>query len=134
MTRAVLRASNGSDRLLIRTICTHLMFFHEAGYEFRTERRQGWRWVESGEALQPSGITCLFNGRLDPRQFGATPQERPGYYKLSCEVLSIRRHCVWVDTGQPMPAEFVPGSADADARAIRTVSLGFTYDGESLSL
>jgi hypothetical protein len=134
MANAVIPAKNGSDRLVIRTICTHLVFFHEAGFEFRTERRRGWRWVETGQALQPSGLSCLFNGRLEPAQFGATPQERPGFYKLTCEVLSIRRHCVWVDTGQPMPAEFVPGSADADARAVSAVSLNFTYDGTTHSI
>jgi hypothetical protein len=134
MARAVVAAGTGTDRLVIRTICTHVVFFHEAGFEYRTERRRGWRWVESGEALQPHDVACTFNDRIDPERFDATAQVRPGFHKLSCEVLSLRRHCVWVDVGQPMPAEFVPGTTGMDARAVRDVVLSFTYDGTERTL
>jgi hypothetical protein len=127
---AIFLARNGTDRLVVRTICTHLVFFHEAGFAYHTQRRQGWRWTETDAALQPTGFSCRLNDRIEPERFGATPQERPGFYKLSCEVLSLRRHCVWVDTGGPMPREFVPGSAEADARAVHDVVVRFTYDGE----
>jgi hypothetical protein len=134
MTRSILLLSAGRERLAARTICTHLAFFHEAGFEFRTQRRQGWRWIDSGQAQQPQNVVCFFNDRLEPARFDATPQSRPGYYKLSCEVLSLRRHCVWVDVGQPMPAEFVPGTTGMDARAVDDVTLCFTYDGTAHTL
>ena len=134
MATGAFSARNGTDRLIVKTICTHLIFFHEAGYAFHTHRKQGLRWIESADAMQPSGFSCHFNGRIDPELFGATPQERPGFYKMSCEVLSVRRHCVWVDTGGPMPPEFVPGSPDADARAVRNVLVRFTYDDQEHTL
>jgi len=134
MARSILLVSSAGERLVARTICTHLVFFHEAGFEFRTERRQSWRWVESGEAQQPHNVVCLFNDRLEPARFDATPQSRPGYHKLSCEVLSLRRHCVWVDVGQPMPPEFVPGTTGMDARAVHDVTLSFTYDDTAHTL
>ena len=127
-------ANGGTDRLVVKTICTHLLFFHEAGFEIRTQRRQGLRWLESDAAVQPNAVSCRFNDSMDPALFGATPQARPGYYKLSSEVLSIRRHCVWVNAGQPMPAEFVPSAAAMDARAVRNVLVCFTYDGKQRTL
>ncbi len=134
MARGAFIAHNGTDRLLIRTICTHLVFFHEAGFEFRTQRRVGWRWIESSDALQPLDVSCSFNDGADPVRFAATPQLRAGYYKLSSEVLSLRRHCIWVDAGQPMPSAFVPGTTGADARAVHDVLIHFTYDGKVRTL
>jgi hypothetical protein len=134
MARGTFRARNGTDRLLIRTICIHLVFFHEAGFEFRTQRRSGLRWIDSDDTLRPQDVSCSFNDGADPEHFAATAQLRAGYYKLSTEVLSLRRHCVWIDTGQPMPAEFVPGTLGADARAVRDVLIGFTYDGNVQTL
>jgi hypothetical protein len=66
MARAVLLANDGQDRLVIRTICSHLIFFHEAGYEFRTERKQGWRWLATAKAEQPRDLECRFNQESIP--------------------------------------------------------------------
>ena len=43
MAQKIVLAANGTDRLVVSTICTHFMFFHEAGFQFRSERRNGWR-------------------------------------------------------------------------------------------
>jgi hypothetical protein len=134
MARAVLLANDGQDRLVIRTICTHHLFFHEAGYEFRTERKQGFRWLASDEAEQPCDLECRFNGGHDPAIFGATPQSRIGFFKLSCEVLSIRRHCVWVVEGSPQADRKAIQSAGPDARAVTDVVLRFRYAGQPLTL
>src|SRR6185503_6125246 len=74
MARAILLANDGRDRLVIRTICTHLVFFHEAGYEFRTECKRGRRWLPSDDAEQPRDLDCRFNDAIDAVAFGAAPQ------------------------------------------------------------
>ena len=40
MATRIFLTNGGNDRLVVSTICTHLLFFHEAGFEYRTERRQ----------------------------------------------------------------------------------------------
>jgi hypothetical protein len=131
---------NGGDRLVISTICTHLLFFHEAGFQYRTERKvavvrswwkpatwRGFRWARSAEATQPSSLRCLFNGTDDAIAAGATAQTSRGFFRLSCEHFFVRRHCVWVAVGEEGP----PGSStDAgDVRLVRDVSLTFDYAG-----
>ena len=134
MARAVLLANDGGDRLLIRTICTHLVFFHEAGYEFRTERRRGLRWLPSDDAEQPRDIDCRFNDGIDAASFGVTPQTGVGFFKLTCEVLSIRRHCVWVVEGSPQSDRKASQAQGADARRVNDVVLGFSYGGQRHTL
>ncbi len=90
MATWVFLANDGSDRLIVSTIRTRLVFFHEAGFEFSTERRverrpvwwrpttwRGFDWVRSGDAEQPRNVRCLFNKEQDPLEFGATPQSSP---------------------------------------------------------
>lgn len=146
MATRIFLANGGNDRLIVSTICTHLPFFHEAGFEYRTERKQhvpmalwnptrwrGFRWRRSDEAEQPGNMRCIFNQGSDPSEFGATPQASPGFLKLTCEHFSIRRHCVWVAVGGPSPSEpAVP--ADDVAGNVREVLLQFTYDGQERKL
>lgn len=146
MTTRVFVANGGNDRLIISTICTHLVFFHEAGFEYRTERKQrlslvlwnpvtwrGFKWTLSDDAEQPRDIRCTLNQGGDPVEFGATSQSSPGFFKLSCEHLSIRRHCVWVVAVNPKEA--APSSVGGeDARKVREVLLRFNYDGEVRTL
>ena len=134
MARAVLLANDGSDRLVIRTICTHLIFFHEAGYEFRTERKQGWRWLATAQAEQPHDLECRFNDGIDPDAFGATSQSGAGVFKLTCEVLSIRRHCVWVVEGSPQSDRKAQQPEGLDPRGVKDVVLRFTYAGQPHTL
>ena len=131
MARQTILARNGTDRLVVSTICTHLIFFHEAGFQFRTERRQGRRWLPADEALQPSDVTCRFNQGDDPATFGATPQTGIGFYKLSCDQMSIRTHCVNVVRGGPPQAD---AHAIADARTVTNVEVTLTYDGRTQTL
>jgi hypothetical protein len=133
MARRIIPVRNGSDRLVIRTIRSHLIFFHEAGFAFSTERRQGSRWVASDEAEQPHDLHCTFNDDIDAASFGATPQSGVGSFKLTAEVLSLRRHCVFVVEGNPESA-LPPQATGADARAVRDVVVQFTYDGDRHTL
>ena len=146
MTSRTFLTSDGNDRLVVTTICTHLVFFHEAGFEYRTERKQrtpfvwwnpttwhGFKWSPSDDAEQPRDIRCTFNQGADPMEFGATPQTRPGFFKSSCEQLSIRRHCVWVAVGDTPLSSPGPAVSD-DARSIRDVLLQFNYDGQMRKL
>ena len=128
MARAILLANQGNDRLVIRTICTHHLFFHEAGYEFRTERRRGWRWLPSDDAEQPGDLDCSFNDGVPATAFGATPQAGVGFFKLTCEVLSIRPHCVWVVGNDP--ADRTATQRTGDARGVSAVRLRFSYAGQ----
>lgn len=131
MARQTILASNGTDRLVVSTICTHFVFFHEAGFQFQTERRHGRRWRPTDEALQPSDVLCRFNRSDDPAAFGATPQTGTGFYKLSCDQMSVRTHCVNVVRGGP--TETVPNRGN-DARSVRNVVVSFTYDGRAQTL
>jgi hypothetical protein len=131
MARQTILARNGTDRLVVSTICTHFIFFHEAGFQFHTERRHGRRWLPTDEALQPSDLHCRFNQDDDPVSFGATPQTGIGFYKLSCDRMSIRTHCVDVVHGGPPPT--APDRA-SDVRRVRDVAVSFTYDGRQQTL
>ena len=146
MATRVFLTNGGNDRLVVSTICTHLLFFHEAGFEYRTERRQrtpmalwnpatwrGFRWTRSDEAEQPRDMRCSFNQGAEPSEFGATPQSSPGFFKLSCDHLSIRRHCVWVAVGDPEQSRPGPPPGNA-ASSVREVLLQFTYDGQERKL
>lgn len=131
MARRTILAKNGTDRLVVSTICTHFLFFHEAGFQFRTERRRGRRWLPTDDALQPGEVRCRFNQDDDPQMFGATPQTGVGFYKLSCDRMSIRTHCVDVVHGGPTETETDRGN---DARGVRNVAVSFTYDGKEQTL
>jgi hypothetical protein len=146
MATTTLLANAGNDRLVVRTICSHLMFFHEAGFEYRTERKQrtptvwwnpatwrGFRWRPSDDATQPRALRCTFNRDGDPAAFGATPQTSAGFYKLTCEHLSVRRHCVWLIEGDAASSPRI-AVADDNARRVRDVVLRFTYDDRACTL
>lgn len=72
MAMQTILAGNGTDRLVVATICSHFIFFHEAGFQFRTGRRHGRRWQSTDETLQPRDVRCRFNQGDDPEAFGAT--------------------------------------------------------------
>lgn len=126
MAKRTIVAANGTDRLVVSTICRHFPFFHEAGFQFRTERRHSWRWLASDDALQPKNVRCIFNQNDDPALFGATPQTGVGFYKLSCDQMFVRTHCVDVVHGGAILPEVDLGR---DARGVRNVIVRFTYDG-----
>lgn len=146
MATTILLANDGNDRLIVTTICTHHPFFHEAGFEYRTERKErtpsvwwnpttwrGFRWRRSDEAEQPRDVSCTFNQGIVPSAFGATPQSSPGFFKLSCDYLPLRPHCVWVvEGGQTAPRP--DPAADTDARNVRTIQLRFSYDEKAWAL
>ena len=131
MARQTILARNGTDRLVVTTICTHFIFFHEAGFQFRTQRLLGRRWAPTDEALQPLDVQCRFNQGDDPAAFGATPQTGTGFYKLSCDQMSIRTHCVNVVRGGPTETEPNGGN---DARSVRNVVVSFTYDDRAQTI
>ena len=131
MAQKIVLAANGTDRLVVSTICTHFMFFHEAGFQFRSERRNGWRWLASDAALQPINLRCTFNHGDDPKTFGATPQTATGFYKLSCDHMFARTHCVDVVRGG---ATLPPLDQGKDARSVRNVVVHFAYDGQEMAL
>jgi hypothetical protein len=140
MAASIYLANDGNDRLIISTTCNHLVFFHEAGFEFRTERKmrtrfmwwnpttwRGFKWTRSDDVQQPVNIRCTFNESFDPVEFGATSQSSLGRFNLSCDHLTIRRHCVWVVRDAPARAE--PAGGDG-ARDVREILLRFEYDGQ----
>lgn len=134
MAKAVFLANDGNDRLVVSTICSHLVFFHEAGFQFRAERKQGFRWLPSDDAEQPRDLSCTFIDGVDPSVFGATPQTGVGFYKLSSEVLSLRRHCIHVVDGAGAPPGPQTDAGVEDARSVRNVVLQFTYAGQQRTL
>jgi hypothetical protein len=136
----------GDERLVVSTICTHLPFFHEAGFVFRTERRQrvtvaswnpstwrGVRWLPSAQALQPVGLRCVLIQRgdveRDPADFGVTTQVADGIVKTSCEDMMARAHCVFV-VNVEQPASVARPKAIDDARSVVNVCVRFGYDGQ----
>lgn len=143
MTTRVFFANDGNDRLIVSTMRTRLAFFHEAGVAFTTERKvatpprcwkpstwRGFRWQRSADAEQPRNLQCLFNGNQDPAGFGATAEVAPGSFKLSCDSLMVRRHCVWVvqgDRPRPDPETAVEGRA----AAVQEIELHFEYGGRA---
>jgi hypothetical protein len=142
MTTRVFHANDGNDRLVVSTIRTRLVFFHEAGVSLDTERRvavrpvwwqpatwRGFHWRRSDEAEQPRNLRCLFNGRWDAAELGATSQSSPGHFKLSCDSLAIRRHCVWVVQGDGPRSDSAP-SIEGRAAAVRDIELRFEYGGQ----
>jgi hypothetical protein len=131
VAKRTILAANGTDRLVVSTICTHFMFFHEAGFQFRTERRNGWRWIASDAAVQPINLRCSFNDRDDPESFGATSQTTTGFYKLSCDHMFARTHCVDVVRGG---ATLPEPDLGRDARSVRDVQVQLAYDGQELVL
>lgn len=146
MTTRVFLANDGNDRLIVSTIRTRLVFFHETGFEFSTERKvdmrpvwwkpttwRGFNWVRSSDAEQPHNMRCLFDQESDPSAFGATPQSSPGYFKLTCDSLSIRRHCVWVVQNDENRSDPVP-TFEGRAGAIREIELQFEYDSQARTL
>lgn len=146
MATKIFLANGGNDRLVVSTICTHLIFFHEAGFAYRTERKQrvprvlwnpatwrGFNWTRSDDVEQPRDIRCTVNKDGDLLEFGATSQSSRGYFRLSCERLSIRRHCVWI--AMENPAQSGPGPVGGkDVREIRKLLLRFHYDGQLRTL
>lgn len=136
----------GDERLVVSTICTHLPFFHEAGFEYRTERRQrlqfalwnpatwrGVRWSPSADALQPIGMRCVFIQRggveREPTDFGVSTQAGDGFVKTSCEDMVARAHCVFV-VNVDQPASVARPRELDDARSIVNVCVHFAYDGD----
>lgn len=143
MTSRVFYANGGNDRLIVSTIRTRLVFFHEAGFALSSERKvatrpvwwkpatwHGFRWRRGADAEQPRNLSCLFNGGVDPAAFGATAETSPGYFKLTCDSLAVRRHCVWVAQGEGTPAG---DAATVDRRAadVRDVEVHFEYGGQA---
>lgn len=141
-------SKGGGERLVISTICTHLPFFHEAGFEFRTERRRrvpprlwnpatwtGFVWSVTGEAAQPTGLRCVFfqgdGAEREPADFAATAQRGDGYLKLSCDHMVSRLHCVHVVRGEQPRSVAPPDMPCNDARSVTDVRLHFTYDGQA---
>lgn len=146
MATATYVSTGGDDRLVIATICTHLPFFHEAGFALRTERRQrvpvrflnpaswrGERWSPGADALQPLGLRCLFVQRgdieRDPADFGVTAGSDDGTLKSSCDYMMARAHCIHVVNAQ-QPASVAAASENDDARSVINVCVRFTYDGQ----
>ena len=84
--------------------------------------------MRSDQAEQPSDMRCLFNKAHDAVLFGATPQSSAGFYKLSCDLLAIRRHCVWVAMGDSTPSSANP--VTNAVQSVRDIDLGFTYGGQ----
>ena len=128
-------ARNGTDRLVVSTIRTHFIFFHEAGVEFRAQRKRGFRWLPNDDAEQPRDIRCTFNQGVAPSAFGATPQSGTGFFKLSCDHMALRTHCVDVVRGGPTRSDLDPRPGPSnDARNVRDVVVHFTYDGQEQTL
>ena len=96
MATQELYSTRRNDRLIITTILTNLVFFHEAGFEFRTERKEalkvewwnpstwgGHRWVATDQANQPNILEFIFmqgpNAR-NPADFAVSNTDGRGYF------------------------------------------------------
>jgi hypothetical protein len=134
MASRTFTSNRGKDRITISTILTHLPFFHEAGFEFKTERKKrvgsvwwnpftwaGFEWVESAAVNQPSINNFVFiqgaDHRKDPSDFLVvnTPDNMVnfvGHFKSSCVLVG--------STG-------ATGSRNADS--VTNVEIDFTYNG-----
>jgi hypothetical protein len=143
MTTRIFYANDGNDRLIVSMIRSRLVFFHEAGVAVSSERKvptrvvwwkpatwRGFQWRRSADAEQPRNLRCLFNGSVDPAAFGGTAETAPGYFKLACDSLVIRRHCVWVAQGDGTPSADA-ASVDRRAADVRDVALRFDYGGQA---
>lgn len=146
MATATYVSKGGDDRLVIATICTHLPFFHEAGFALRTERRQrvpfrlfdpaswrGERWSPSGDALQPVALQCIFIQRGDVERdranFDVITERNSGTLKSSCDHMMARAHCIHVVNAE-QPATVAAASGSDDARSVINVGVRFTYDDQ----
>lgn len=111
---------NGNHRLTISTICTHLLVFHEAGMEFRTEKKVRGAWKTRGLAEQPTDLSCEFMqgaNHRNPADFGVAGPHEHGYFKKSC---------VYFFGGSPSPNDL-----GNDARSVTDVVIRFTYNGQT---
>lgn len=149
MASRTLTANGGDDRLVISTILTHLMVFHEAGIEFRTERKRrvevvwwnpftwgnGFEWRRSNAATQPTIQEFSFVQGADivrdPVDFAVTRSTGTGRVKVSCVYFAVS----WTSTSDPRQPP-PPGLSDLgnDARSVNDVIVRFTYGGESRTL
>jgi len=142
MTTARFLANGGNDRLTVSTICTHMVFFHEAGFRYCTERRlrtplvwwkptswRGFKWARSDDVEQPRNIRCTFNGESARSKFGASSQSSLGHFKLSCDELAIRPHCVWVVQGNSPRTTTDPPIRNS-VRNVRNILVQFEYGGQ----
>lgn len=136
---------DGTERLVVSTICRHAPFFHEAGFAYWTQRREriavtpwnplswsGVRWTTTAEVAQPSDVQCVFIQRdgieRDPQDFDATTEVRDGSVKLTCEYLLSRAHCIDVVRAD-QPASIASAEEARDARSVVNLRLRFTYGG-----
>ena len=142
MTTARFLANGGNDRLTVSTICTHLAFFHEVGFQYCTEHRlrtpfvwwkptswRGFKWALSDDVEQPRNVRCTFNGVCAHSKFGASSQSSLGHFKLSCDELAIRPHCVWV-VHATSPRTTTDSPVRDSARNVRNILVQFEYDGQ----
>lgn len=141
MTNARFLANGGNDRLTVSTICTHLAFLHEAGFQYCTERRlrtpfvwwkptswRGVKWTRSDDAEQPRNVRCTFNDECARSKFGASSQSSLGHFKLSSDELAIRPHCVWV-VRESSSRTTVDSTVTYGVRDVRKILVQFEYDG-----
>lgn len=134
MAVRTLTSKNRKNRLIISTICTHLPMFHEAGFEYRTERKRtitpilwdpstwaGYRWEKSDSAAQPA-INDFHFLQIDyqernPVDFGVQDVNSVGYFKSSCISVGDSR-----------------ANLGHDPQIITDVVVTFTYNGARRTL
>ncbi|WP_434994282.1 hypothetical protein [Arthrobacter sp. Ld5] len=150
MASITLTSNGGDDRLVISTICTHLAVFHEAGYEFTTERKRrvtsvwwdpstwgsGFRWRKSNSAAQPTILEYTFiqgqDVRRDPSEFYVASTQHTGYFKSSCVYWFVSTSSS-SDPRNPAPSNS-PNDLGNDARSVNDVIVRFSYNGQERSL
>jgi hypothetical protein len=142
------RYSHGNDhRLVISTICTHLVAFHEAGFEFRTERKQqvtvvawnpftwggGYEWRKSNSAEQPSILEYSFIQGTDivrsPADFAVTETRNTGSFKSSCSYLFGGIS----NDSRTNPVD-PPDDLGNDARSVNDVVVRYRYNGQDRTI
>ncbi|MBK7504890.1 MAG: hypothetical protein IPI52_07375 [Bacteroidetes bacterium] len=145
MASMTLYSNRGQYRLTISTILTHLVVFHEAGFEYSLERKVnlpyvwwnpstyfGYEWRKSSRPTAPNITEFTFIQGADikrnPFDFNVSRISEKGYFKSSCIFVSGGISGSDSDgvTG-PNTGNF--DNLGNDARSINKVKLKFTFDG-----
>jgi len=141
-------STDRKNRLIISTILNHWVLFHEAGFEYTTEKKRkvefvwwnpstwsGEKWEKSRNAIQPSITEFKFiqgrNTERDPMDFSVSVPNRrdfTGHFKSSCVFYQFGA------SGQTNgdrinPSDGTINDLGNDARSVNNVIIEFTYEG-----
>ena len=127
-------SNNNTHRVIVNTILTHLVVFHEAGFEVIREKKRtvpvqwwnpstwsGYVWERSNEPAEPTNFRGVFiQGRDIERDgffFNASVTRQTGYCKV-----------IFVFAGSG------PSDLGNDARSVNDVKLTYRMNGNNITL